>query len=115
MRAPRGLAILVLCCRFAAPSFAQVGEPLCVETARLDPTNPLLVLERDVVGFHDEELLICSPGFSRPTHLAARLWVPKGCEQPGSCPGVLHVHGFGFTKETTVADMRSAVAHGMVA
>lgn len=116
MRARRGVVwlaagavLIVLAPRVAA----QVGEPACIATPRSDPSNPALILEREVFGFHDEELLLCSPGHERPTHIAARLWVPRECPGVGGCPGVLIAHGFAFTKETTVADMQNAASRGM--
>lgn len=91
---------------------ADVGEPACATTPRPDPQLPLLIAERDRFGFHDEELVLCSPGYRQPVHLAARLFVPAHCPDVGGCPGVLVTHGFGFSKETTVADMQSLATRG---
>jgi predicted acyl esterase len=88
----------------------------CVETPRPDPLTPVLAAQAQAFGFHDEELVLCSPGApdgGEPTHLSARLWVPASCAPAGGCPGVLAVHGFGFGKETTFADMRDLASRGM--
>jgi predicted acyl esterase len=109
------IAILGLAVALAVPagSFAVVGEPVCVETPRPDPSSPVLGLQRELLGFHDEELVICSPGFESPTHIAARLWVPSKCRPMGGCPGVLITHGFATTKEVTFSDMRNLALRGM--
>ncbi|MGH7855712.1 MAG: alpha/beta fold hydrolase, partial [Candidatus Binatia bacterium] len=99
---------------FASTASAQLDEPACVGTERPDPGRPDLVAEREAFGFHDEEVVICSPGYERATHLGARLWVPRGCEEPRSCPGVLIAHGFAFSKEFTFADMQNAANRGFV-
>jgi hypothetical protein len=93
------------------------GGGACVETPRPDPTLPVLVAQAQAFGFHDEELVLCSPGApnesGEPTHLAARLWVPAVCAPAGGCPGVVVVHGFGVTKETTFADMQALAGRGL--
>lgn len=71
------------------------------------------MLQERSFGFHDEELVLCSPGAGHPTNLSARLWVPAACPAAGGCPGVLVVHGMGATKETTVADMRDLATRGL--
>ncbi len=100
-----------------APAARSEPTPTaCVETARPDPSLPALVAQGQAFGFHDEELVLCSPGApdgGQPTHLSARLWVPAACPPRDGCPGVLVVHGFGGTKETTFADMRDLAARGM--
>ena len=85
----------------------------CVETPRLDGTNPVFEAQEQRFGFHDEELILCSDGATSPVHIAARLWVPKACPDAGGCPGVVIAHGFGFNKEVTFADMLQAVQRGM--
>lgn len=88
----------------------------CVETPRPDPSLPALRAQAQAFGFHDEELVLCSPGAPQdgtPTNLAARLWVPASCPPAGGCPGVVVVHGFGVTKETTFADMRDLALRGL--
>ena len=92
----------------------SAAEPAaCVETARPDPSLPTAMLQEQAFGFHDEELVLCSPGADTPTHLAARLWVPAGCPPAGGCPGVVVVHGFGVTKETSFADARDLASRGL--
>jgi predicted acyl esterase len=111
----RRLAIVVaVMISFCSASPAQVSQPACVETPRPDPSLPQLVFQRQAFGFHDEELVICSEGYSRKAQLAARLWVPAGCEEVGSCPGLVIAHGFGFNKEVTFADMLNGVRRGLV-
>ncbi|MEY2590027.1 MAG: type transport system ATP-binding protein [Acidimicrobiaceae bacterium] len=85
----------------------------CVETPRPDPALPALSAQAQAFGFHDEELVLCAPGAGHPTNLSARLWVPAACPAAGGCPGVLVVHGFGATKETTFADMRDLATRGL--
>jgi ABC-2 type transport system ATP-binding protein len=94
---------------------ARAAGDACVQTPRPDPALPVFFAQEQAFGFHDEELVLCSPGASggTPTHLAARLWVPQGCPPAGGCPGVLVVHGFGATKETSFADMRDLATRGM--
>lgn len=106
------LALLLITVASLATPIAGRATP-CVETPRLDSSNPVLAAQRASFGFHDEELVLCSPGFTEPTHLAARLWVPEGCVG-GGCPAVLVAHGFGFSKEATFADMYNAVGRGLV-
>ena len=64
-------------------------------------------------GFHDEEIVICSPGWKSGVHLAARLFVPAACPGVGGCPGVVIAHGFGFNKEITLPDMYTAAGAGL--
>ena len=107
-------ARLLACAILAAaiiPSSA-FGAAACVETPRL-PDNPVFDLQERRFGFHDEELIICSPGATSPVHIAARLWVPATCPGSGGCPGVVIAHGFGFNKEVTFADMLQAAQRGM--
>jgi len=85
----------------------------CVETKRIAPANPLFKAQEQRFGFHDEEVVICSPGATSPVHIAARLWVPKTCPPAGGCAGVVIGHGFGFNKELTFPDMLQAVQRGM--
>src|SRR5438067_1881375 len=98
------VAAVVLVPTPVAPSTTG-ASPLpaaCVETPRPGPGLPALVAQEQLFGFHDEELVLCSPGApdgGQPVNLSARLWVPAGCGA-GGCPGVLVVHGFGGTKET---------------
>ncbi len=103
-------AALVLLARVAA---AQLADPVCLETPRLPHDNPLYAAQRELLGFHDEELVLCSPGHEHPVRITARLWVPRDCPGVGGCPGVLMAHGFAFTKETTIADMQNAARRGM--
>ena len=106
----RLLALSVLAAAILPSS--GLGAAACVETPRL-PDNPIFDLQEQRFGFHDEELVICSPGATRPVHIAARLWVPATCPGSGGCPGVVVAHGFGFNKEVTFADMLQAVQRGM--
>lgn len=108
---PRLASLLLLLAASVVPAGAR-GAVGCVETPRL-PSNPVFNLQEARFGFHDEELVLCSPGDSSPVHLAARLWVPASCPGVGGCPGVVIGHGFGFSKETTVADMYQAIGLGM--
>ena len=85
----------------------------CVETPRPDPALPALTAQAQAFGFHDEELVLCSPGAGNPTNLSARLWVPAACPGKGGCAGVVVVHGLGGTKETAFADMRDLAARGL--
>lgn len=111
----RRLAIGLVLLLSLTPSPTPAGAaPACAPTPRPDPSNPLLVFQRAAFGFHDEELVLCSPGHTGPTHLAARMWVPAACVEPGSCPAVLVAHGFGFNKEITFGDMLNAAQRGMV-
>lgn len=89
-----------------------LGAAACVETTRL-PDNPIFGLQEQRFGFHDEEVVVCSPGATSPVHISARLWVPASCPPAGGCPGVVIAHGFGFNKEVTFADMLQAVQRGM--
>jgi hypothetical protein len=79
------VALLVLAALVPTRARAGVAAP-CVATPRL-PANPLFRLQEQAFGFHDEELVICSPGADNPTHIAARLWVPRGCPGSGGCAG----------------------------
>ena len=99
------LAVLV-------PSGMASAAGACMETPRL-PANPVFAGQEQMFGFHDEEIVICSAGWSSPVHIAARLWVPRGCPGVGGCAGVVIAHGFGFNKEVTFADMYTAVGLGM--
>ncbi|HJR18407.1 MAG TPA: alpha/beta fold hydrolase [Actinomycetota bacterium] len=105
--------LLVLSVLTAAvlPASGVVAAP-CVQSPRL-PDNPLFDMQERRFGFHDEELIICSPGATSGVHIAARLWVPAGCPGIGGCPGVVIAHGFGFNKEVTFADMLQAVQRGL--
>jgi predicted acyl esterase len=94
-----------------APGATPAGA--CVETPRPDPARPALAAQAQSFGFHDEELVLCSPGAGHPTNLSARLWVPAVCPGTGGCPGVLVVHGLGGTKETAFADMRDLATRGL--
>lgn len=105
--------VLVLVLAAVAPAGARAAVPVCSETPRPDRSNPVLQFQEQAFGFHDEELVLCSPGATSPVHLAARLWVPRACPSTGGCPGVVIAHGFGFNKEITVADMYTAVRLGM--
>lgn len=101
-----------------APAWARATLPAapgtaCVETPRPPASVPVLEAQRQAFGFHDEELMLCSPGAGDPTNIAARLWVPATCAPAGDCPGVVVVHGFGATKELTFSDMRDLVLRGM--
>ena len=78
-------ALLILGALVPAGARAAVDVP-CVSTPRF-PANPLFQLQEQAFGFHDEELVICSPGADNPTHIAARLWVPRGCPGVGGCAG----------------------------
>lgn len=107
-------AAAVLCGLVVPLATAEpVGSGSCVETPRPDPSLPSAMFQEQAFGFHDEELVLCSPGADTPTHLAARLWVPAGCPPAGGCPGVVVVHGFGATKETTFADARDLASRGL--
>jgi pimeloyl-ACP methyl ester carboxylesterase len=106
----RLLALSVLAAAILPSS--GLGAAACVETPRL-PDNPIFDFQEQRFGFHDEELVLCSPGASSPVHIAARLWVPATCAGSGGCPGVVIAHGFGFNKEVTFADMLQAVQRGM--
>ena len=113
MRRTRLSLLCVLC--VLAPAGARAAAPgACVPTPRA-PANPVYQAQDKAFGFHDEELVICSPGVNNPTHIAARLWVPATCPGVGGCPGVLIAHGFGFSKELTFPDMLTAVRKGMYA
>jgi len=90
---------------------ADVGDPICVPTPR-PPASPASTGQETAFGFHDEELVLCSPGYREPTHLAARLFVPARCAATGRCPGALVTHGFGFSKEATIADMQNLANRG---
>jgi predicted acyl esterase len=107
--------VLIVAILFAAlvPAGSRAAPPAaCVETPRL-PANPVFKAQEQRFGFHDEELVLCSPGATSPVHIAARLWVPKPCPGVGGCAGVVIAHGFGFNKELTFADMLQAAQRGM--
>jgi len=99
--------VLALCAIAPAGARAAVGEP-CASTPR-NPANPVFQSQEQAFGFHDEEIVICSPGWTSSVHIAARLWVPAGCAGVGGCAGVVIAHGFGFSKELTFPDMLNAV------
>jgi predicted acyl esterase len=104
--------VLLLVLMMLWPLGARASAPaLCVSTPRV-PTNPAFTAQEQAFGFHDEELVLCSPGAASPVQIAARLWVPKGCPARG-CAGVVMAHGFGFSKELTFADMYTAVRRGL--
>ena len=105
-------AALVLPMLTALHARADVGEPVCVPTPRPPASTPAFAVQDAMFGFHDEELVLCSPGHGHPTHLAARLFVPAACPDAGKCPGMLVTHGFGFSKETSVADMQDLAKRG---
>lgn len=88
------------------------AQSVCEETPR-SSTAPLFAVQQQAFGFHDEEIVICTPGDHDPTHIAARLWVPLSCPGVGGCPGVLMAHGYGFSKEITFSDMLNAVRRGL--
>lgn len=94
------------------PAGGRALPGACVETPR-PPSNPAFTAQEQAFGFHDEELIICSDGWSSPVHIAARLWVPATCPGKGGCGGAVIAHGFGFNKEVTVADMYEAVGRGL--
>jgi len=107
------LGALLLVVASLLPAGARAGVPSpCIGTPR-PPANPAFKAQERIFGFHDEELVICSPGATSPVHIAARLWVPATCPGVGGCAGVVIAHGFGFMKELTVADMYSAVGRGL--
>jgi hypothetical protein len=68
-------ALLVLAGLIPAQARAGVAPP-CVATSRL-PANPLLQLQEQAFGFHDEELVICTPGADKSTRLDCRPIVKK--------------------------------------
>jgi len=109
------VALAVAGPRVAFPNAVAAAGGACVETPRPDPALPIFAVQEQAFGFHDEELILCSPGAASgsPTHLSVRLWVPAGCPSAGGCPGVIVVPGFGGTKETTVADMRELASRHM--
>src|SRR6266478_10191133 len=107
MRRPLIMVFLVLCALIPAGA-RGAGVGACVPTPRA-PANPVYQAQDKAFGFHDEELVICSPGWSSPTHIAARMWVPATCPGVGKCAGVVIAHGFGFSKELTFSDMLNAV------
>jgi len=107
-------ALFIVLCALVPAGARGAGVGVCVPTPRA-PANPLYQAQDKAFGFHDEELVICSPGVNNPTHIAARLWVPASCPGVGRCPGVLIAHGFGFSKELTFSDMLTAVRKGMYA
>ena len=111
-----GLAATALLGLAAPIARSEPAPSACVETARPDPSLPALAAEAQAFGFHDEELVLCSPGApdgGQPTHLSARLWVPAACPPRDGCPGVLVVHGLGGTKETVFADARDLASRGL--
>ena len=109
---PRLAAILLVLVSFAPAGSRAALPAACVETPRV-ASNPIYKAQEQRFGFHDEELVLCSPGATSPVHIAARLWVPKTCPGVGGCAGVVIAHGFGFMKELTVADMLQAAQRGM--
>jgi ABC-2 type transport system ATP-binding protein len=114
-RAGVALAIAAALLAAGAPvARSQAAPPpaACVETPRPDASLPAFAAQAQAFGFHDEELVLCAPGVGHPTNLSARLWVPATCPSVGGCPGVVVVHGFGATKETSVADMRDLATRG---
>src|SRR5437763_17102597 len=111
MRRPLNMVFVVLCA--LVPVGARgAGVGVCVPTPRA-PTNPVYQAQDKAFGFHDEEIVICSPGWSSPTHIAARMWVPATCPGVGNCAGVVIAHGFGFSKELTFSDMLTAARKGL--
>jgi ABC-2 type transport system ATP-binding protein len=107
------LTALLLVIAAMVPAWAHGASTPCAPTPRL-PSNPVFTAQEARFGFHDEELILCSPGANGgPVHIAARLWVPKACPAAGGCAGVVIAHGFGFTKEVTFADMLQAAQRGM--
>jgi len=90
------------------------AQPVCQETPRA-PANPVFAAQQQAFGFHDEEVVICSPGYTDPTHIAARLWVPSSCPGVGGCPGVVIAPQFTSTKEVVLSDMLNAVHRGLYA
>lgn len=109
----RRVSVLSLLLGLLATLAPARALPVCESTPRPDPANPFLEFQRQAFGFHDEELVLCSPGATEPVHIAARLWVPSSCPGVGGCPGVLIAHGFGFNKEITMGDMLNAAQRGM--
>ncbi len=104
--------LLVLVALIASvPSTARAQE-VCVPTPR-PPATPASQAQDQLYGFHDEELVICSPGWSSGVHLAARLFVPASCPGLEGCAGVVIAHGFGFSKEITLPDMYTAAGAGL--
>ena len=108
----RLIALLVLVAAVAPAGVVSALPSACLETPRA-PANPVFAAQERAFGFHDEELVICSDGWSSPVHISARLWVPAGCPGEHGCAGVVMAHGFGFNKEVTFADMYTAVGLGM--
>lgn len=106
--------VFVVLCALVPAGARGAGVGACVPTPRA-PANPVYQAQDQAFGFHDEELVICSPGVNNPIHIAARLWVPATCPGVGGCAGVLIAHGFGFSKELTFSDMLTAVRKGMYA
>ena len=111
MRRPLIMVFIVLCALVPADA-RGAGVVACVPTPRA-PANPVYQAQDQAFGFHDQEIVICSPGWSSPTHIAARLWVPATCPGVGTCAGVVIAHGFGFSKELTFSDMLQAARKGM--
>lgn len=107
------LIVLFMVAASLLPAGAHAAPAPCAETPRPDRSNPDLQFQEQAFGFHDEELILCSPGATSPIHIAARLWVPTSCPSAGGCSGVVIAHGFGFNKEITVADMYTAVRAGL--
>jgi predicted acyl esterase len=104
------LSILLIAC--SSTVVGARAQPVCQETPRV-PANPFFTAQEQSFGFHDEEVVICSPGYNDPTHIAARLWVPSGCPGVGGCPGVLIQHQGGTNKELTIGEMFNAVGRGL--
>jgi predicted acyl esterase len=104
--------ILVVAGLVTVPALADDGAAACVETPRPAADLPVFEAQRQMFGFHDEELVLCSPGHEQPTHLAARLFVPDECAPAGECAGVLVSHGFAFNKELTAPDMQNLANRG---
>lgn len=114
MRRARISLLLIVALIATIPSAARAQVPgACVDTPR-PPASPVSQAQEASFGLHDEELVICSPGWEGGgVHLAARLFVPAGCPGVGGCAGVVIAHGFGFSKEITLPDMYAAAQAGL--